>query len=594
MNAALIEQLQAVARKADAAGHGQKQAVYQAAADEMGISVPTLRRKLNEVVMKKTRKQRSDAGSTSLSLEEARTISAYLVETQRNNGKQLASIQDALEVLRANDAIKAERLNKDTGELVPLSPSAVSRALRLHKLHPEQLARPTPKIQLASEHPNHVWQIDPSLCVLYYLPAKQGEALHVMEEKEFYKNKPGNIRRIEKERVWRYVITDHASGWVFAHYVLGAESGKNLVEAFIEATQKRSHKDPVHGVPKMVMVDPGSANTGAVAQNLWRALGVTVLVNKPGQPWAKGQVEKANDIVERSFESRLKFLAEPPTCLDDINSCVARWMCWFNGTKIHSRTGKARFAVWAMITPDQLRIAPSAQIMRELAVSAPLTRKVKTNLSISYEGRVYSVRDVPGTMVGELVTVTKNPWREDDSVQVIYTDDNGVELIHVVEPEVTGKFGFSENAAIIGQGYKAQPDSQQDAERKAVERVAMQAGTDEEAEKQRKKKATPFGGSIDPMKPIDDTPLPDYLQKRGTLMDVQSPIAEAKPLSHVQAAKKLADRMGSEWQGAAHFTWLQQQYPEGIPEDDLPDICERLKRIRATPLRSVGGGNASA
>src|SRR5690625_4489502 len=255
MNPALIERLHAVARNAEAAGDGRKSAAYEAAAQDLGISVGTVHRRLQEVNMTEPRKRRDDAETTALTVEEARIISGYLMESCRANGKRLASIENALEVLRSNNMVRAERVDISTGEVLPLSVSAVSRGLTRHGLHPDQLNQPSPKVQMSSRHPNHVWQIDPSLCVLYYLPKKQGDGLQVMSEKEIYKNKPANIRKIEKERVWRYVITDHTSGVIYVHYVLRAETGQNLTETFINATQRRHPKDPLNGVPLMGMVE---------------------------------------------------------------------------------------------------------------------------------------------------------------------------------------------------------------------------------------------------------------------------------------------------------------------------------------------------
>lgn len=587
MNAFLMESLMAVARDAEAAGHGQKSAVYQRAAEELQISVATLHRKLKEIAMKKPRKKRADAGRSNLTKAEARTISAYLMDTYRNQGKRLASIDKALEVLRSNGEIVAASVNENTGELILLSASAVGRALYQYHLHPEQLNRPTPKSSMKSLHPNHVWQIDPSLCVMYYIPVKAGEALQVMSEKEFYKNKPENIRRIEKERVWRYVITDHASGWIYVHYVLGAESGKNLVEAFICATQKRHSTDPVHGIPKMVMVDPGSANTGAVFKNLCKALDVKVQVNQPGQPWAKGQVEKANDIVERDFEQGIRFMAKPPMCVEDLNEYGWQWMRWFNATKVHSRTKVSRYAAWAKIKADQLIIAPSVAVMRQLANNKPQTRKVSVLLEISFEGKNYSVADVPHLSVGETVLVTRNPWRADDTVQVIYTDEEGREVYQVIEAIRLSDFGFNDTAATIGEEFKGQRDGLVDTNRKAVERLVMSSSTDEEAKQKRKAKYTPFGGRIDPMKPITDTALVDYLPKRGTESDVVVPVIECLKLGHVAAGKRLADLMGPAWQPKPHMAWLKQRYPDGVPEDDIRSISEQLQQLKAEPLRLV-------
>src|SRR5690625_6647456 len=102
MNPALIERLHACAQNAESASYGSKRAVYEAAAHDLGISVATLHRRLKEVTMTKPRKRRDDAGTTALTLEEARIISGYLMESCRANGKRLASIENALEVLRSN------------------------------------------------------------------------------------------------------------------------------------------------------------------------------------------------------------------------------------------------------------------------------------------------------------------------------------------------------------------------------------------------------------------------------------------------------------------------------------------------------------
>lgn len=584
MNPALIERLQQVAREAEAAGHGKKQAVYQAAARELGVSVPTLHRKLNEVTMKKPRKRREDAGKTALSLEEARHISAYLQDSNRANGKRLASVENAVEVLRSNGVIRAERIDENTGEVIPLSISAITRGLMTFGLHPEQQGRPSPKVRLASKHPNHVWQIDPSLCVLYYLPKQSG--LRVMEKDAFYKNKPQNFKEIEKDRVWRYVITDHASGVVFVHYVLGAESATNLIEAFVNATQKRHKHDPFHGLPEILMMDPGSANTSKNFETLLRALDIELYTNKPGQPWAKGQVEKANDIVERDFEHRLRFLKDAPETLEGINDIAWAWMRAFNKSRVHSRTKRPRYDVWQTITQDQLRLAPPRQVMLDLVYGTVKTPKVSPQLTIRFNGNQYSVSHIDGIEVGMKVEVTRNPWRGDDSAQVMMVDAEGRTVAHVVEAMEFNEFGFTKEDVEIGSGFQAHKDTRLEQERKAVNRLSMEADTDEQAEKHRKQKRVPFGGKVDPMKPIHDTPMTDYIPKRGTEADVTPMVVQEKPLTHVEAAKLLSQKLGSQWQGAAHFKWLKQHYPEGVPREAMADIEQKLT-AGAAPLRIV-------
>ncbi|MBA1271625.1 integrase, partial [Pseudomonas carnis] len=169
MNPVQAQQLAQIAQRAAVTPHGQRTAIYKAGAAELGMSLQTLQRKLKEVSVSKPRKRRSDAGCSALPLEEAQKISAVLLESIRANGKQLSTIERAVERLRSNNLILAGRLNEETGEFLPLSNSAIAQALRSYKLHPEQLLHDAPAVSLASNHPNHVWQVDASISTQFYL-----------------------------------------------------------------------------------------------------------------------------------------------------------------------------------------------------------------------------------------------------------------------------------------------------------------------------------------------------------------------------------------------------------------------------------------
>lgn len=579
-NPALITRLVAIAQQAAAAPHGTREAIYAAAVAELGMNRSTLLRKLKEVSVSNTRKRRADAGQVTLAPEEAAKISAVLMEATRKNGKRLMSVEQAVEILRSNGEIRAERTTAD-GEVIPLSITAIARALRAHKLHPDQLSAPEPVTRLASLHPNHVWQIDASQCVLYYLPkevaAKAG--LQVMDHAVFYKNKPANVKRIENDTVWRYVVTDHTSGWVYVEYVTGGETGQNLCNVFINAMQKRD-ADPAHGVPKMAMLDPGSANTGAVFKNLCKALSVLVQINTPGRPRAKGQVEQAQNLVECSFESGLKFVSV--SSLAELNEKAAKWMKWFNGTQLHSRHGMTRYAAWMKITPDQLRFAPSVSLCRDLAVTAPETRVVSPTLSISFKGHDYDVSGLPGVLVGEKVQVCRNPWRE-DTAQVVTSDQDGREVFFVAERIQLGQFGFAEGAPVIGEAYKRHADTPAQTNAKNVELLVTGAASLEAAKAARKSKALPFDGKLDPYKPHDDTQAPTYLPRHGTASNVAAPRIEVKPWTHTRAAIEMKNRgvaMTPELNRA-----IAQWYPDGVPETELDALQQRLQARPA--LRAV-------
>jgi hypothetical protein len=203
MTQALID----VHQRAHAAGHGGKAAVYAAACAHLDLSLPTLMRRLSEVVVRPARKRRSDAGECALSLPDAQLLSAVLMEGFRANDKRILSLREALAKLRANRPGFACMVDADTGELIALSESACARALRRYALHPEQLRQPAPAQQLASLHPNDVWQIDASISTLFYVPEVGGA--QDMNPAVFYKNKPENFEKIKRQRLTRYVLTDH-------------------------------------------------------------------------------------------------------------------------------------------------------------------------------------------------------------------------------------------------------------------------------------------------------------------------------------------------------------------------------------------------
>jgi hypothetical protein len=584
----MAQSVQAVVQRAAAAAHGKKGAIYAQACKDLGINMATLHRYMAQVSVRPQRKQRSDAGGVTLSRDEAAIISAYLMVSHRKTGKRLMSIGQALEQLRANGEVRAERIDAATGEVVHLSESAVSSALRQYGLHPDQLNRATPAVEMRSLHPNHVWQIDASMCVLYYLHAKtEKEAgLQVMTHSEFYKNKPANLKRIEHDRVWSYEWTDHYSGSIGVHYVLGAESAANLIESFLFGIIQREG-DPFHGVPRILMMDMGSANTSGSFGNLARRLGVELIAHAPGNARATGQVEKARDLIEKSFESALRL--QPVANIDELNSQAQRWAVWFNSTRLHSRHARTRYDMWMTITADQLRIAPPLEHCQALVNDQPEGRKVTDKLRVSYRGREFDVSSVPNVMIGETLQLALNPWQVDGAV-VVLRDADGHETLHQVPMVAKDDAGFATTANVIGEDYKQAPCTVLENNREEVQRIAMDATTNEEAEAKAKAKAVPFGGRIDPFKVIDQAPTRTWMPRKGAdvVPDVTTSITavQVRMLNHFEAMRWLAANEAK--LDAAGLARLKTDYPNGVPEDELPIIAQR-SQTRAG-LRVVAGG----
>jgi hypothetical protein len=592
----MYEELAAVANAAKSAGHGGKTAVYREAADRLGVSIPTLLTRLKQVRVSKPRKRRSDAGACALTRDEALLIAATVEETRRLTGTGELPLEDAVSMLRASGKILAGRVDAGTGEFTPLSVSAIRRSLVQFHCHPGQLAAPTPASRLRSPHPNYCWQIDASVSRQYFLA---DDGAQVMDRRVYYRGKPGNFAKINDRRLWRYVVTDHASGYIEAFYVQGAESAANLLSALIYVMTERAGS-PMYGSPKYLMADPGSAVTAGTTRSFLDAMCIELIVNEVGNARAKGQVENAQYVVETHFEAALK-LQKPVASLAEINALAAKWCRAYNATTIHSRTGTTRQA--AYLTIGERQLAPPVEVLRTLATTAPVARKVR-DYRIKHDGALWDVSGLPGVLNDSTLDVVINAL-DPTTLRVLVTGDDG-RPAHYLAPRIEfGAYGFEANAAIIGAEFKAQPETPVDAARKELDRLAMDVKTDAEAAAARKAKRRAFADSIDPTKPWRDAKVPEALPRAGTPSTVQAPaIVEPSPtipsirpqyapalLSHAEMARGLKRRVearGGAW-NADLYARMTVLWPDGVPDEQLDDCAVALMR---GGLRALAGGAA--
>ena len=584
---ARIEALSMVATALAQAGHSDKTAVKERACRELGCSMATLHRQLAQVSVRNPRKRRVDAGSYTLSVAEAQVISAYIMEHYRGNGKKGITLGQALADLRANGKVRADVLDADTGECKPLSQSAVARALKGYGLHWDQMRGLALAVAQSTPHPNHTWQMDASVCSLFYL---DDDGTTEMPGHVFYKNKPENFERVERKRVTRFVITDHTSGAIKLRYFLGGESVANFSEFFLWAIQKQpGHTDPMYGVPFQLMVDPGSGMLGAF-KNLVRRLRVKMIVNAPGNPRAKGQVENAQNLVEMGFEHQ--FRAHRPANLAELNARAQVWAAHYNATAVHSRHGMERFMKWMEITTDQLRVPPSMEICRYLLTAdvKACTVDVYGRVQFGGQGRRWDVRSLPGgVQAGDKVDITYNAYN-DREVFAVYHDAQGQEVLHACPLLETDEHGFQAGAREIGSGYQALSDTAADQARKQGQLLATGAPTLEAAKMVRRQKGFEvFGGEVrfDHLQHELDTQAP-FIPKRGQELPstAVSTTITARLLTHFEAGQWLARNEAK--LDAAGFTRLKADYPQGVPEDALQHI--KTRTAARAGLQVVAGG----
>lgn len=575
-NLAVQDYLRDVASKLTSAGFGEKGPIVETACEHLQISKAQLYRDLETVGFKTERKQRSDKGKSILSVEVAETIGGMVHVATRANGKKTLPVTTALDILIAD------------GKAPNVSAATVARVMKQNMCHPKQLATPSAHTQQKSLHPNHVWQIDASVCVLFYLPRG---GMQVMDEKKFYKNKPANVKKIENDRVIRYVITDHFSGSIYHEYVYGSESAENLTEVFLNCIQKRSMQEPMHGVPFILYTDKGCANTSGLFRNLLERLDVTFIPHATGNSRAKGQVENGNNIVETQFEGRLRFIKIES--LEQLNATAEKWRLMWNETHIHSRTKRSRNAVWQSITPAQLRIAPPLELCQELLSTSPVERTVAANLTVSYAikgygSNDYDVRHVEGVYPKAKLKVVVNPYRA-PSIDVITKDEHGNQVIYTCDPLQVDWVGFRPDAAIIGEEIKAAPQSTIDENRKRIIKKAYNADTLEQVDKAIAKKQPAYDGQLNVMADVQATEVPTYLPRAGEQISTPQQRREVAPLNYIQAAKAIKGFVGDAWT-AEHMQMLKTTYSDGnVPQEDIPFWVERIQSSGGKPkLRVVG------
>ncbi|MFT3759010.1 hypothetical protein [Thauera sp.] len=576
--------LRELARRLDAAPHGGKGALLAEARALYGWSASKLYAELERVAgWTSGRKARADKGHTRASTALLNTVAAMQRGSVRANGKQTMFTPVAASIAANN------------GHELTLSVRQLNRLTRARRLNVSQQAERSAPVGLRSLHPNHAHQVDPSLCLVYYLRGKQ----HLIRDDEFYKNKLDRLARV-KWKVWRYVLYDHASGLVLPWYVEAAgESPLNLFRFLMHAWGQQPGRR-FHGVPKVLMWDKGSANTSSAVQNLLRALEVESITHAAGNARAKGGVEGGNNLVETQFESRLRF--DPVHSVEELNAAATAWAEAYNANAIPHQDTRlrrngispvARYDLWMKIRQDELRILPPVDVCQAFLEGKTRTRTVSRELTISFVhprtkgSRTYDLAGLAGICAGDKLEVSPLLFG-DCAINLRVPRYDGEDLVYRLEPvaEELDAFGRSLAAPVIGETYARRPDSDTDRSGKALDALLFPGMTAEQMDKARRSNATLMGGMVDAVRHLEHIEIPAALPRKGTDINLAAPVFEAPPLTHFEAAKALRSR-GVERPDL--HPWLAAQYPDGVPESELDAIVAAMRGNTQPPrLQAVG------
>ena len=580
------EDLRRLAADLQAAPRGGKRPMVEAVAARLGVSVPTVYRALREVAGApvradgEPRKKRNDAGRRSVDRDLALQVAGLVHTARRANGKRTMSLDRAVEILAANGQ---GAVNAETGEVAMPSVSTLSRAMREYGCHPAQLAPGTPAGRVRSPHPNHSWQTDASVCVLYYMP---GGKMALLDERTYNERKPGRLVDIGNQRITRYPVVDHCTGCFYVHYAVErGESATGALTALIEAMSDRGPRDPMHGVPFHLYTDPGSAYRSSLLREFCGRLGIRLQHHAAGAARATGAVEVVQNIIERQFESRLRFA--DVSDLGKLQAMADRWRRHYNATARHARLGMPRAQAWTRIRPDQLReasrdalIAISHWRHEERTVSDRMTVRVQTRLP-GLPPQEYDLRNLAwsGVRPGDKVRVELSPFRA-PAIIVIKTMPDGEERRWEVQPIIKDEWGFDAGAPIMGEAYQAMPETDSAKAARDIARAAAPARAEGEA------KARPYA-DLDIMADVREAPL--FLRPEGRdILTGKTQEALPIPLSHAQASVRLRSLAAEAFarDARACMDYVRERYPYTVPEDALTEVAAELTR-RFAPHRAA-------
>ena len=578
-----------LARQLDAVEHGGATPLVQQAANFLNWSPQTVYRHLKAAAgWSSGRRARSDKGSTSVSSDALATLGAAQREAVRDNGKQTLFTTTSRGMLEQN------------GISFGVSNGHLNRLMRDRKLNVAAQRVASPVQQLRAPHPNHTHQVDPSLCLVYYLKDRQ----YIIRDREFYKNKLDGMAKV-KFKVYRYVLYDKASASIVPWYCEAqGEDQHNLFDFLMYAWGEQPGR-LFRGVPRYMLWDKGSANQSAAIKNLLKQLEVEPLDHEAGNARAKGGVENANNIVETQFESRLRF--EPVHDVAGLNAAANAWANAYNANLIPGQdtrlrraglaTSTSRYDLWQLITADQLRLLPPVEVCRALMASKEQPRQVRPNLSISFKHPAaerpgtYSLRGLDGVNVGDTVQVRALVYGE-HAVQIEVPRYDGETLIYRVEPETAfDRFGQPEAAAEIGAEYKSTARTEAEQAAKVMDAKAYPGMDADEVKAARDKKAAPFEGKLVAHSYLHDVELPTYLPRSGTEIEApahaQAALAPAM-LDATEAMLRLRAGIGRNLTGD-EYSFMTARYAEGVPEDQIDALVQQFTAPVEQPMRAAGG-----
>lgn len=260
-----------------------------------------------------------------------------------------------------------------------------------------------------------------------------------------------------------------------------------MLRTLIEFISDRGHQDPAHGLPSILYTDPGPANTASLITNFCEQLGHPAYPPRARCEECHGAVEVHQDIVEKQFESRLRFMDVPDVAF--LQSEADRWRRHFCARAEHSRLKTTRNAAWLTIREGQLRTVPR-DVLEAIAQWKTERRNVGTDFIISVNTHTshgvlqYDLRELAyhGLSARESVRVLLNPFKAPEIVAVMDMPD-GTEKRFNIAPMEKDQYNQDLAAPVFGEGFRAMPKTHTEKVLEEIKKQAYGVESAEEAER---------------------------------------------------------------------------------------------------------------
>jgi hypothetical protein len=534
--------------------------------DVTGYSNQQLYRIAAEYGFSSGRNKRADKGvlKTGLTDTQIELIAALLYETGRENKGPIMPVERAIQIAEMNGYMNPGQV----------TPSTMNRILRERQMSKTHMKADSPHTPMQSLHPNHVHVFDVSVCIQYYM---KGGKMGIMDERDFYKNKPENFAKIKK-RLLRYVLVDHFSGaFVFKYYNTTGETKDNLWDFLKWAWVGNHHeKVPFRGVPFILLMDTGAANKSHAIVEFLERLGVTIPKGLPYNPRRQGVCETTHTIIEQWFESGMRI--QQGTSEEQINIWALDMMAWHQAFKIHTRHGMPRTQCWLTIKEDQFRELPDEETLQDIYQNKQETRDVSGSYTINYKGNEYNIHHIPGihkkAKVNIIQKIFKKPLIDVEWEGKLYEAAPIKKL-----PGLQG--GFRADAAVIGETYRAPKET---LTQQAVKRFDNMAYGEA-----KKKGDIPFEG-LNVFGGLADQISVDFIAKKGTPIEVDRGLTDTH-ISFTELLKKLRAEIGII--APALNAELRAQYESGIEINKAEEVIRAISEghpLEAAPLTEQATG----